>query len=50
MDLWEMFGVSRQIGLALIGAGVALTIVGGFLLRRRTQTERRTVVDLSGRG
>jgi ABC-type spermidine/putrescine transport system permease subunit II len=50
MDLWEMFGVSRQVGLALIAAGVVLTIVAGFVVRRRAQTERRTVVDLSDRG
>jgi LPXTG-motif cell wall-anchored protein len=50
MDLWEMFGISRQVGLTLIAAGVALAIVAGFVLRRRTQTQRRTLVDLSGRG
>jgi hypothetical protein len=50
MDLWEMFGVSRQIGLSLIGAAVVLTVVCGLVLRRRTRTPDRTAIDLSGRG
>ncbi len=50
MDLWEMFGVSRQVGLSLIAAGVVATLVGGFVLRRRTRTQQRTLVNLSGRG
>ncbi len=50
MDLWEMFGVSRQVGLSVIGVAVVLTVVASFVLRRRTRTQQRTLVDLSGRG
>lgn len=49
MDLWEMFGISRQLGLSLIAAGLALTLVAGLVLRRRTRAQQRTLVNLSGR-
>ncbi len=50
MDLWGMLGVSRQVGLSLIGAAVVLTLVFGLVLRRRTRSQERTLVNLSGRG
>jgi hypothetical protein len=50
MDLWEMFGVTRQVGLSLIGAAVVFTVVLGLVLRRRTRAAQRTLVDLNGRG
>jgi hypothetical protein len=50
MDLWGMLGVSRQVGLSLIGAAVVLTVVFGLVLRRRTHGSNRTLVNLSGRG
>ncbi len=50
MDLWEIFGVTRQVGLTLIGSAVVLTVVLGLVLRCRTRDAERTLVDLSGRG
>jgi hypothetical protein len=50
MDLWEMLGVSRQVGLVLVGAGIVATVVCGLFLRRRSHTQERTLVKLSDRG
>jgi len=49
MDLWDMFGVSRQVGLSLIGAAVVLPVVFGLVLRRRNGAQQRTLVNLSRR-
>jgi hypothetical protein len=50
MDLWATLGVSREAGIGMVVAGLALAVVlAGRLVRRSRKTER-VWVDLSGRG
>ncbi len=50
MNLWEVLGVSREVGLvfALLGLGLAL-VLGVQWAARRSGSERRVRINLSGR-
>jgi hypothetical protein len=50
MDLWATLGVSRGAGFAALLVGLAVVVVVGGRLFRRSRKQERVVVDLSGRG
>ena len=50
MDLWATLGISREAGLGVLAVAVALLVLIGGRLFRRSRRPDRVWVDLSGRG
>jgi len=49
MDLWAMLGLSREAGIGVVVAGVAVLVLIAGRLIRRSRRQERVWVDLSGR-
>ena len=49
MDLWATLGLSREAGIGVLGAAVALLVLIAGRLIRRSRRQERVWVDLSGR-
>ena len=50
MDLWATLGLSREAGIGVLAAAVALLVLIAGRLFRRSRKQERVWVDLSGRG
>jgi hypothetical protein len=50
MDLWTTLGITREAGIGVLAAAVALLVLIAGRLIRRSRRRDRVWVDLSGRG